>query len=57
MRDRDTYVYEKTIKFPNMVVNVFRPVLTEEERKRRMEAIKKATAALMLEVEKNKTKG
>jgi hypothetical protein len=47
------YVYEKTITFPGMTARIFRPVLTEEERNRRMEEIKKAAANLVKEVLRN----
>lgn len=52
MQGQDTYTLERTIEFPNMKVRVFRPVLTEAERSKRMEAIHKATANLMKEVMK-----
>ena len=41
------YTLEKTIELPNTVVRIFRPVLTEEERNRRTEAIKTASANLI----------
>ena len=47
------YVYEKTITFPGMVARIYRPVLTEEEHNRRMEAIKTAAANLVKEVLRN----
>lgn len=43
---QDTYTLEKTIEFPNMVARIFRPVLTVDEKKRRTQAIHKATANL-----------
>ena len=43
-------IYEEPIIFtyPNATVRVFRPILTEEERTRRMKAIEKAAVALVL---------
>lgn len=43
----DTYELKKTIEFSNMVARVFSPILTEEERNRRMKAIHKAAANLL----------
>lgn len=54
--NRIEYVYEKTITFPGMSVRIYRPILTEEERNRRMEEIKKAAANLVKEVLKNSEK-
>ena len=53
MNGQDTYILERTIEFPNMVARIFRPVLTTEEKNRRMNAIHKASANLMKEVMKN----
>lgn len=46
------YVFEKTIEFPNMIAKIYRPVITEEERKRRMRKIEKATQNLFMGVKK-----
>lgn len=44
----DTYYKEaKVIEFPGMVVKVFSPILTEEERTRRMKKIHDAAARLL----------
>lgn len=40
----------------NCTVRLFRPILTEEERERRMERIKKAAADLIMSAEKSKRK-
>jgi hypothetical protein len=48
----DTYTHERTIEFPNMKVRVFRPVLTETEKSKRMQNIHKASSNLMKEVMK-----
>lgn len=53
MKGQDTYFLEKTIEFPNMKVRVFRPVLTELERTKRMKNIYNAAANLLKEVRKN----
>ena len=41
------YIHTKTIESPGFTVRVFQPVLTEDERKRRMKAIHKAAANLI----------
>lgn len=46
------YVHTKTITFPGMVARIYSPVLTEEERKRRMQRIYKATEELLRGVKK-----
>ena len=47
MNQKDTYGEPKTIEFPNAVVKVYSPILTEEERKRRMERIAKSAERLL----------
>ena len=42
----------KTFEFPGMVARVFSPILTDEERERRMKAIHDAAANLLKEVKK-----
>ena len=51
---QDTYIFEKTIEFPGMVARIFRPVLTEEEKNKRMQKIHKASSNLLKEVERLK---
>lgn len=46
------YIHTKTIESSNAIVRVFRPVLTEEERAKRMKAIHNAAAALLKETVK-----
>lgn len=46
----------RTFVYPNAIVRVHIPELTEEERNRRMEEIKKATVRLWLAYEKAKKK-
>lgn len=38
---------ERTINFPDMVARIYRPELTEEEKQKRMQRIKKASADLI----------
>jgi hypothetical protein len=52
MQGQDTYSLERTIEFPNMKVRIFRPVLTETEKNRRMQNIYNASSNLMKEVRK-----
>ena len=47
-----TYTHERTIELSNMVARIYRPVLTTEEKNRRMQNIKTATANLLLGVDK-----
>lgn len=47
MRGQDEYRYFKTIEFPGMVARIYRPVLTDEERARRMKAIHNSAANLL----------
>lgn len=49
-KPQDTYVLEKTIEYPNCIIRVHRPVLTEEERTRRMQKIHDAAADLLKDV-------
>lgn len=44
---RDSYMEPTVIKKPNATIRVCRPILTEEERKRRMAQIERAAVALL----------
>lgn len=44
----DEYYFEKTITMPNAVINIYRPIITEEERARRVKAIEEAAVRLAL---------
>lgn len=46
------FVHTKTITFPGMVARIYSPVLTEEEKGRRMQRIYKATAEILKGVKK-----
>ena len=52
----DVYMEPEVYHYNNCTVRVFRPILTEEERARRMEEIKKATVDLIIATEKSKAK-
>ena len=43
---------EKTFTYSNAIVKVYIPDLSQEERKRRMEILKKATQGLMIDLMK-----
>ncbi len=47
MREKDTYKEPKILTFPNAVIKVYSPILTEEERKKRMERIAKSAEELL----------
>lgn len=48
MKSQDTYGEPRIFKFPGATVRVYSPILTEEERARRMKAIEKAAAAVLI---------
>jgi hypothetical protein len=51
MKVQDTYQEPIIFEYPNATVRVFRPVLSEEERKRRMKIIHDAAADLIKAIE------
>ena len=53
---QDVYGEPEIFYYPNAIVEVYRPILTEEERERRMERIKEAAVRLILSAEENKRK-
>lgn len=53
-KSQDNYYLDRTIEFPNATFRVFRPVLTEDERARRMKKIHDAAADLLKEVYRKK---
>ena len=53
---QDVYGEPEIFYYPNAVVKVYHPIISEEERERRMERIKQATVRLILVTEKNKRK-
>lgn len=48
-RSQDVYGEPIVFKEPGWTIRVYRPILTDEERARRMKEIEKAAAALYLE--------
>jgi len=50
----DTYGEPKTIVFPGLTARVYSPILSEEERKRRMQKIHDSAASLLLSIERKK---
>lgn len=52
----DVYTEPEVYHYNNCTVRIYRPILTEEERARRMEGIKKATVDLIIATEKSKAK-
>lgn len=55
MAKNDIYSEPQIVKFPGMTVRVFRPILTDEERAKRMKRIHDAAARLLLSVQTAKT--
>lgn len=55
-QSQDVYGEPRVFKFPGMTVRVYQPILTDEERARRMKRIEEAAAAVLIEQEKLKTR-
>ena len=55
-KSQDIYMEPEVYHYDNCIVRVYRPILTEDERARRMEAIKKAAVDLVIAAEKSKAK-
>ena len=55
-KNKDIYMELEVYQHNNCIVKVYRPILTEEERARRMEAIKKAMVDLVIATERAKQK-
>ena len=55
-KSRDIYMEPEVYHYNNCTVRVYRPILTEEEHARRMEAIKKAAVDLVIATERAKQK-
>lgn len=53
-QSQDVYGEPRVFKFPGMTVRVYQPILTDEERARRMKRIEEAAAAVLIEQEKLK---
>ena len=54
MKSQDVYMEPEVYHYNNCTVRVFRPILTDEERERRMENIKKAAADFIIATERAK---
>lgn len=48
MKNTDTYKEVKTFTYPEIIIRVHIPDLSDDERKRRMKIIEKAAAALII---------
>lgn len=48
-KSNDVYGEPQIFEFPGMIARVYRPILTEEERARRMKIIERAAAELYLD--------
>jgi hypothetical protein len=53
----DVYDEPVLIEMPNAIIRSYRPILTDEERKKRMKAIHDAAAELLKDVERKKING
>ena len=49
---QDEYMEPKVYEYPNAIIRVYRPILTEAERARRMKEIHKAAEALLKSMSK-----
>lgn len=55
-KSTDVYMEPVIIERPNCIIRVYRPILTDEERERRMKRIHDAAAALLMAVMRNEQK-
>ena len=53
-KSQDIYYEPETFVSGNAIITVRRPILSEEEREKRMNAIKEAAAALLIKAEQKK---
>jgi len=54
MKKQDTYGEPTVFEYPNAIVRVYRPILSDEEQARRMKQIHKAAEELLKDVEMNR---
>jgi hypothetical protein len=47
MKQQDTYAEPKTFTYPTVIAKVYSPILTDEERQRRMAKIAKSAERLL----------
>lgn len=55
-KEKDIYTEPVVYRTDKFIITVRRPILTEEERERRMNLIKKAACDLVVATERNKRK-
>ena len=55
-QSQDVYGEPRVFKFPGMTAYVYQPILTDEERARRMKVIEAAAAAVLIEQEQRRRK-
>lgn len=56
-KSQDNYYLDRTIEFPNATFKIYRPVLTEDERNKRMKRIHDAAASLLKDMYFRKEEG
>lgn len=54
MKKQDTYGEPTVFEYPNAIVRVYRPILSEDEQARRMRQIQKAAEELLKDMEMNR---
>lgn len=52
MKKQDTYGEPTVLEYPNAIVRVYRPILSDEEQARRMRQVYKAAEELLKDVQK-----
>ena len=52
MKKPDTYGEPTVLEYPNAIVRVYRPILSDEEQTRRMRQVYKAAEELLKDVQK-----
>ena len=55
-QSQDVYGEPMVFKFPGLTAYVYQPILTDEERARRMKVIEAAAAAVLIEQEQRRRK-
>ncbi|WP_337664218.1 hypothetical protein [Suilimivivens sp.] len=53
-KSKDTYYLDGTYTYPNAVIDVYRPVISEEERARRMKRLERVVAEIMIQAMRDK---
>lgn len=49
-KEQNQYYLDRVFTFPNAVANVYRPIITEDERARRMRRVESSAAELIKEL-------